>query len=580
MKLVLQPVLSVLCLLFGLASAQAQTRDGVQSVIPSDALGFAVVHHLTNASRSVDDVAALVQAPAPDLLSLAKTKTGLQEGLDEQGDVAIVLTSIDPAPKCVVLAPVANFADFFAALNVNEPTTGVVEVQLAGAPTLVGRKGGYAALAPAADRDALEQFLASTTNLATNASLAAWLDANQASVVVTSRGVKQLLPKLTAGIRAAQAGLRAAAGANGQSAAEMLNLYADFFTAAEAEVEQFGLALRIDSAQTVALVNRVQFTPGGACAQRAANAKPVEEDFLAGFPSGPFVMALGGVIPQGSMDRMMKLSVQMMHNQPGFQLTPEQAQKYVELSTEMMRGVQSMRMVLGVAEPGTGLYGNTSAVMIVDDSQRFIEDYEKSLSTMRELAQETKSPVIPVATSQRIPLRETEALEVSMELPDMKVFTPPGGPDMHNIMQLMFGANGKLKVYVAPADEHAVVMAYISLERLKAALDFYKSKQPGLSSDAGVAKVAAALPPGSQVVAYVNFSGVAKVAQQFATMLPGGQATAIPDFTDGPPLGIAAKVSPLGVEGHLIVTAETLRAIGDIVAKARGAAPGPALPQQ
>ena len=116
------------------------------------------------------------------------------------------------------------------------------------------------------------------------------------------------------------------------------------------------------------------------------------------------------------------------------------------------------------------------------------------------------------------------------------------------------------------------MMAYTSLERLKAALDFYKSKQPGLSGDAGVAKVAAALPPGSQVVAYASLSGVAKVAQQFAAMLPGGRATAIPDFPDSPPLGIAAKVSPSGAEGHLIVTAETLRAIGDAVAKARGAA--------
>lgn len=580
MKLVMRPVLLVLCLLLGWASVVAQARDGVLNAIPSDAIGFAVVHNLTDTSRSIDDVAKLVQAPAPDLLGLAKRMTGLQEGLDGHGDVAIVLTGIDPAPKGVVLAPVANFANFFAALNVKEPATGLVEVQLAGAPTLVGRKGDYAAFAAVADRDALEQFLASTTNLATDASLAEWLDANQASVVVTSRGVKQLLPKLTSGIRAAQEGLRAVAGANGQSAADLLNLYADFFTTAAAEVEQFGLGLRLDSAQTVALVKQVQFTPGGAWAQWAADAKPAEEDHLAGLPAGPFVMALGGVFPQGAMDRMMKFSVQMMQNQPGFQLTPEQAQKYVELSTTMMHGVRSMRMVLGVAEPGTGLYGNTSAVMIVDDSRRFIDDYEKSLSAMHELAQETKSPLIPAATSQRISLGETEALEVSMEMQQMKALTVPGGPDMQKMMELIFGTNGKLLVYVAPADEHAIVMAYTSLERLKAALDFYKAKRPGLSGDASVAKVAAALPPGSQFVAYVSLSGVAKVARQFATTVPGGRAAAILDLPDCPPLGIAAKVSPSGIEGHLIVTAEALRAIGDVVAKARGAASGPSPSEQ
>jgi hypothetical protein len=38
-------------------------------------------------------------------------------------------------------------------------------------------------------------------------------------------------------------------------------------------------------------------------------------------------------------------------------------------------------------------------------------------------------------------------------------------------------------------------------------------------------------------------------------------------------------VSPAGVEGHLVITAETLRAIGDAVAKARRAALGPNPPQ-
>jgi hypothetical protein len=69
---------------------------------------------------------------------------------------------------------------------------------------------------------------------------------------------------------------------------------------------------------------------------------------------------------------------------------------------------------------------------------------------------------------------------------------------------------------------------------------------------------------------------VAEVARQFAEAFSGGKASAIPDFPDCPPIGIAAKVAPLGVEGRLVVTAETLRAIGDTVAKIRSTGPGPA----
>jgi outer membrane biogenesis lipoprotein LolB len=96
----------------------------------------------------------------------------------------------------------------------------------------------------------------------------------------------------------------------------------------------------------------VQFAPGGACAQWAANAKPGAGELIAGFPAGPYVLALGcETPPSGAMEHLMEMSVKLMQRQPGIQLTPAQAQKYVQLSTEMMRSVQSMRMVLGVAEP-------------------------------------------------------------------------------------------------------------------------------------------------------------------------------------------------------------------------------------
>jgi hypothetical protein len=301
MKRVMQPVLAVLCL-FGLAIAQAA---GILEAIPNDALGFAVVHNLTETSRSIDEVAKLVRAPAPELLNRAKAMTGVQKGLDEHGDAAIVLLHGEPMPKYVVLAPVASFADLFAALQAAEPTTEIVEVQVAGAPTLVGRKGDYAVFAPATDRAALEQFLASTTTLANDESLAAWLDDRQASVVVTSHGIKEAVPRLTAGIRMAQEQL---AGANGQAAADMLNLYVELFTAAETQVERFSLGLRFDG-QSADLSKRVQFTPRSARAEWDVNANPAEKDLLAGLPAGPFVAAFGG-----AMDRLMKFSVQLMQN--------------------------------------------------------------------------------------------------------------------------------------------------------------------------------------------------------------------------------------------------------------------------
>jgi hypothetical protein len=152
----------------------------------------------------------------------------------------------------------------------------------------------------------------------------------------------------------------------------------------------------------------------------------------------------------------------------------------------------------------------------------------------------------------------------------MTVETPPNGPDLKKLMQLMFGSNARVNIYVAAADAHNIIMTYTSLDRLKAALEFYKTKQPGLSSDSGVAKVAAMLPPGSHFVAYASLDGIAAAAQQLATMLPPEQAMTVPEFASSPPIGVAAKFSSSGIEAHMIVTGETLRVIGTTVAKERG----------
>ena len=167
-------------------------------------------------------------------------------------------------------------------------------------------------------------------------------------------------------------------------------MYVGLLTAAEPEVAQFGIGLRIDSAKTVDLVKRVQFTPGGSYAQLAANVKPAEENVLAGLPAGPFVVTVGGEVPQGLMERMMKASVQMMQSNPMFKFTPAQAEKYAQLSTGALQGLRYMRLLMGVAEPGTGLYENTTTVMIVDDSKAFLDRYEKSLTAMHEFRKTSK----------------------------------------------------------------------------------------------------------------------------------------------------------------------------------------------
>ncbi len=237
-------------------------------------------------------------------------------------------------------------------------------------------------------------------------------------------------------------------------------------------------------------------------------------------------------------------------------------------------------MRFGIAKPGAGIYSNTTALMTVDDSKAYIDDYQKTLVAMGEFGKEVKSPLIPVPEVKHTKLGDIPVFEITMDMESAMQATTPGGPDMHAAMRAFAGPEGKFKVFVAPADEHTVVMAYTSLGLLKSAIEVYKSHKPGLAADPSVTKVAAKLPPGSQLVAYVNVSGATQAMQQFFAALPNLPAVKVPEFAPSPPVGMAAKVTPTGVEGHLVLTADTLRTIGDVIAKFHQSMPHPPAPHK
>src|SRR5215213_7782466 len=89
----------VLCFLFALAGRPVEASESALSAIPTDAVGFVVVHNIRETSRTLGELAKLVQAPAPDVLDLAKGMSGIDKGIDEQGDLAVVLTNVNAVPS-------------------------------------------------------------------------------------------------------------------------------------------------------------------------------------------------------------------------------------------------------------------------------------------------------------------------------------------------------------------------------------------------------------------------------------------------------------------------------------------------
>ena len=93
--------------------------------------------------------------------------------------------------------------------------------------------------------------------------------------------------------------------------------------------------------------------------------------------------------------------------------------------------------------------------------------------------------------------------------------------------------------------------------------------RPGLGGTASVAKVTAALPAGAQGVGLVNLSRFVNFIKKTMTktMQQAGAPRTLPiqDLAECPPLGMAVKVTPTGVEGRMALAGETLKNVADMV---------------
>ncbi len=561
---------SALAFAMALSSTLVRAADTVLSVVPHDALVVGVVHDVADVDRTLGKLAELVQAPpVPTLLGMARAVPGLHEGLDENGDLAVVLASLESGPKPLIVLPIADVEKFFGALGVKAPKSGgLVDAEIQGGPAVVGRKGNYAVVATGNDREQVEKLLAAKNTLAADDALAAWTADNKVSVVVTSHGIQALLPKLVDGIQTTREHMAAIGGKNGRIAADMMNMYVTMFTAAQTEVAQFGVGVRVDPEQTVDVHSRTQFAPDGKWAGLFADTKPCSHDLLAGLTDNGFVMAGGVTVSQTVTHGVMDMFIAMVQNQATPELSPKQKTQIAETFTAYLNGVQGVGMRMGVGEPDAGLYGDTEMVMRVANSKQYMEAYEKSLATMNTLAKEIQLPSLPAASSRRVQLDGADVIEVTMELSNLDVLADAGGPDPEAMKRLIVGPDGTIKHFITAVDDHTMVVAYTSLEKLKAAIDHFKAGKPGLSKNPKISKVSSALPKGSHAVWFVSVRGYADMVRQVMAAAPGGMPVTIPELPECAPIGMAVKASPTDIETHLVVPADVPKAISDAVQKA------------
>lgn len=532
-------------------AAPVWAQADVLQVIPDDVMGFALINRVGQTSEKFNAVAKRLKIDLPgSLLDMAKGALGVEKGLAEKGTVAVAAypgKGEDDEPRGLAYIPVTDYQAFIAQLEPGDPQAAITSIKLKDGKAMVaGKRGNFAVLADANDRDVLERALKSTKNLATWAEpIEAWLSENDAAGVLTGHGIKLVGAKMREGLEQARQNLL-----NLPPEAQFVGKFFDAvegcIKSVETDVTHAGQAVRIDPQGNIHFNARAQFLKGSGFAKAGASVKAPPGGPLAGLPSGPFVMALGGTLPENGMKGLANMNLEIM-KAAGQNISAENLKKLERVYDKMMTGMNGMGFVWQVGQEKDPLFSNMAVALHTKNSATYLADYEKSIAEMNELFKELNVPFLPTYEVKKVKVNGKPALEMSVEFA-----AGLGLPEQfEGMFKNMFGPDGKMTISVAARDEQTVVMRYTKAEGLKQLLD---GQDKGLAGDVGIMKTAGSLPAGSQWAFYLSPKGATEFADRVVkAFLP--IPINVPQFAATPPVAAAARINGQGFELHVVVPA-------------------------
>ena len=171
-------------------------------MIADNALGVGVINRLADTNARILKATQKMQLPLPGLLPTAQLFTGVQQGLDYKGTLAVALFSVDDedAESSVALAifvPTTDYPAMVKQLHPDDADAEIAQVTVAGGEYVVAKKGDFAVFVSAEQKDVLKAILASSHGVKEAVEpFTLWINEQQIAIVATPQGKKLLFEKV------------------------------------------------------------------------------------------------------------------------------------------------------------------------------------------------------------------------------------------------------------------------------------------------------------------------------------------------------------------------------------------------
>lgn len=563
--------------------------------VPASALGFVVIRHLEGTDAHVERVFKTLQVPFLGPLAFLRATTGIAKGLDIDGDLLLaVLPGEKPTaqPLFAVWLPVMDYEAFITSLH-GTTADPVAAVTVAGEDLLVARHGDWALVMDPDQRARMKQILGGETQ--PTHSLSAWekwLGTNDITLIVLPDGVRSMwnwsVPSENAdGSMAGGSedrrnddlsapideeyplGKPAVDGIakNGQWSAwrpmirsaiqEMPALVQGL-----AEARAIACSLRLDDAGNAFAGLRVAWQQD---VLPIPSTWAVEQD-KASLPSlnqpGGFIVSGAGRLPSpilvaasGSYARLFIRDLEKENKTNVDERAAAQFVKAVELAASHVGAAA----VLG--QPGEkqdAVYSNRYSLIRVDSADAFLEQVREVMRLWNEVNHEMQGEVRLVFDSRTVLVGNRDATEYSIDM--VAAVGAPGLPEVRQAMEKLFGPEGKLRLFLVPGNDHAVLLAVGTLEQAAGALELATLDQGSRWNQEGLDPTSRLLPERADWRLFFSAHGYTHwlKRQMDAVLGPVIGGPIVDEFPSSPPIGAAGGFEAAEFWADVVVPAATI----------------------
>jgi len=534
--------------------AQGQTKAALE-VIPDDVIGYALINGLEQVNDKIQAVAKKAQTPLPlSPLGFLKTLVGIDKGINERGTVALAGLDNEEEPIPLLFVPVTNYAEAMAGLGVKEPKE-INEVEILGKGLVLGKKGDFIVATEAKHKDVLQKVLAGKKSIASTAvGIEGYLADNDVVAVVPPAGIKKMCVEAKKGMGE----LKNQALLQPPFAADYVDWLNNFIRAAETEVPNIAIGLKVDPQQNILKSVRVQFKKGGEFAKFGADIKPLSDGPLYGLPDGPAAFAMGGVYPENFLKNAMQMNTQLLKSLD--QLDKKEIEKLENAYAMAAKGMRGMGMSVGLPRAGQSFMASISAVIKAENAEEYISNYIKAMEVTGEVYKKAPNLPFPAMGAKSIKIGDAPGAEVEIDLS----MNAQLGENEKKIIEKIMGEGGKMHVTMVAADKNTVLVRYTHAKETAKALEAYRKNASGLGGNQEIARTAALLPERSQWVMYLGVKELVDITKSVVNEFAPG-VVQIPNFPQTPPIGIGAEISDSGFELRLVVPAGVVENLGKFI---------------